>query len=1063
MPLAQIALRARNSKSGEAILQNAVRCLGEAGAALAAAFWLGRARERPSGLPDAVREKLAGLLDRGASFGGWVGLLREAVVAVGEDALARLLRRPDDLQPITDLSAVLEPVLRDDGPFQTDAAALRAKLAEARGGGVLQFLEFLVAFRNRVWGHGSVLPENVCLQLGPPFLEATAHVLLQEPLFDGHWLGRTGVWVLGGKTGHHWKRLMGTEGEFLPPDEPGLPPAETTDPRVLHFVKGTAAVSASFLVAQEEDLTGLWRFGFLSRIVGRRGPPDTVRTVQYLDYIGGRFQSDAAAHEAAEVVRSLGMAEVAVGATAPSVAPGEEERRFGDFVVEGELGQGMMGVVYRARQVSLDRTVALKVLPPALVNDPVAMGRFHRETAVLARCDHPNIVRILAYGVQEGRPWYAMEFVEGADLAQVYAVLRERKGKEGRLSARDLSEAASRGGRAVAAEPATGCGPEIAEAPGGPTVGREGSIYQAWARLFAQAADGLAEIHRRGVVHRDVKPANLMLNARGDRLVVMDLGLAKTAEQSRALTQRAGDAFVGSARYAAPEQIQARLVPMDHRADIYGLGMTLYEMVTLSPAYDCATVEELLEEKLVRQRDPAPPRERERRVPEDLDVIVRKATAREPGERYDTAEKLADDLRAFAEGRPISAQPPSRTYYLRMFYRRNRRLVGTAAAALLAVAATIVWAFVAVGAERDEAVAQRNRALQAEQSAERDRARAEDLTQFMLFDLRDRLQAVGRLELLESVARKALDYYMTVPKEHESPQARRKLAVALGNVGSVLQAQGDLPGALAAFRKALEIGERLAAADPSNTQWQRDLSVSHEMIGRVLQAQGDLPGALAAFRKTLEIIERLAAADPTNALWAADLAESCLDVAVVLTDMGGPADAPSALVERALNLLRPLRERGALSAEHGKLLSRGEALLAELRAAGANTVPALVIEATVTASAGHEHVQAGSACRFLVARRSGGPEGERCQAQVVCARWCIYGGASGGFLPCRFRSSPAANVAGKDTETTSVDGDGGLEIDTQQGVLRVWDDASGAAGEFRIEARITGVQAWHSE
>ena len=204
----------------------------------------------------------------------------------------------------------------------------------------------------------------------------------------------------------------------------------------------------------------------------------------------------------------------------------------------------------------------------------------------------------------------------------------------------------------------------------------------------------------------------------------MDLGLAKTAEQSRALTAHAGDAFVGTARYAAPEQIQARLVPMDFRADIYALGATLHEMVALAPMYDSTSVEDLLRRKLVEQRDPPSPREVDRRVPADLDTIVRKATAREPGERYASAADLANDLQAFADDRPIAARPPSRSYHLKMFYRRNRTLVHAGLVALLALAAVGTWGFLAVRAQRDRAVA-------AEKTADVNRGRAEDLADYM--------------------------------------------------------------------------------------------------------------------------------------------------------------------------------------------------------------------------------------------------------------------------------------------------------------------------------------------
>ena len=331
--------------------------------------------------------------------------------------------------------------------------------------------------------------------MGRPLLAAVAHVAVQASLLDGHWLGRTGISVLGEESGRHWKRLAGLDAEFLEPSDSGLPPADDADPRFLHFVRGSEVVSAAFLVAQEEDATGLSRFGFFQRLgKGRKGGVD------YVDYIGAPFRSDettAAAQEA--LADAAGPAGEAEGAPSPEAA---DERRFGDYVIEGELGRGAMGIVYRARQISLGRVVALKVLPPTLLGDPVAMGRFHREGMVLARCDHPNVVRVLAYGIEQGRPWYAMEQVDGSDLSQVFATLSGWKGS-GELSAGHISAAsASRGGRSGAADPASGepPGPEggaTRTQPAAPPAlaARGGSIYRAWARLFAQAAEGI-EIHR---------------------------------------------------------------------------------------------------------------------------------------------------------------------------------------------------------------------------------------------------------------------------------------------------------------------------------------------------------------------------------------------------------------------------------------------------------------------------------------------------------------------------------------------------------------------------------------
>ncbi|MBI4956020.1 MAG: protein kinase, partial [Myxococcales bacterium] len=458
MPLAQLARRARNAKTGAAVLQNAAHYLGEAGARLAAAYWLGRALATGSASA-AMQQQLGALLGRGGTFGGWVGLWRESASAVGGEPFQALTRACDASPALEALARALEA---DKEAFGDEGGALVAALKRGIKHGPLGFFDFLATFRNRVYGHGAMLPEAVARRLALPFLGATSHVLRLPALFDGAWLGRTAVDVLGADGRHYWKRLHGvSEAAVEPTDE--LPSADDPSPRCLYFVpdarrrarglgvEGDVApesgtlpqlpqpVSLSFLVVQDEDATGLSRFGFFQRALGRKGSERgerKARGIEYLDYLGGAFRDDTLADE---------LARLAPAALGDSGGPGEDpsasdeterpaagrrsERRFGDFVIEAELGRGAMGIVYRATQRALGRSVALKVLPPALLEDPIALGRFHREVQALGRCDHPNVVRVLASGIEEGRPWFAMELVEGADLSTVYATLVRWKGE----------------------------------------------------------------------------------------------------------------------------------------------------------------------------------------------------------------------------------------------------------------------------------------------------------------------------------------------------------------------------------------------------------------------------------------------------------------------------------------------------------------------------------------------------------------------------------------------------------------------------------------------------------
>jgi tetratricopeptide (TPR) repeat protein len=877
-PLAQLAQRARNSKSGAAMLQNTAHYLGEAAAALGAAFWFSRAVGGEGPIPAGLRAAAAAVaLGRGPSFGAWVGLLRESASAAGGESLAALLAPLPRGGTQDALAATLDPELSPDGPFGSAADGLRQALREARRGGALGFLDFLVAFRNRAFGHGGMLPEAVCLRVAPAFLQATAEVLAAAPLFDGHRLGRTGLSLLDESGAAHWRELHGLAPRRLPPDAPGWPPADGCAAGLLHFVGDAGAVPLAPLVIEEDDPTGLSTIGFFQRAAAGRkrgaGQAASARALEYLSYVGGPFRSTSALASFAALQERLGAAPEGPEDERRETEPAASgERRFGDFVLLDEIGRGAMGIVHRARQASLGRTVALKVLPPALVRDAAALGRFQREVSVLARCDHPNVVHVLAYGVEEGRPWYAMELVEGADMSQA----------------------------------------ELP--PGAPPR----SARREWALRFAEAAEGLAEVHRQGVIHRDVKPANLMLARDGRRLVLMDLGLA-TGGEGTALTREGGEGFVGSPMYAAPEQLLSGLLPIDHRADLYGLGATMIEWFTGAPPYRADSVDALLATRL--REDPPAPRRRDPTIPFDLDVILRKATAREPAERYASAADLAADLRAFAADRPIAARPPSRAYHLRMFYRRHKALVRVAAAAALLVTAVVAVAFAAVTAQRDRAVA-------AEADARRQRDRAEGLAGFVLFDITDRLRPLGRVDLLDAAARRALDYYDSVPAGGETDESARRRGVALVNIGEVLEAKGDLPKALEVFERALGIRERLAAALPDEGERLRERAEAIGAVARILTMQGNLPGALERIRERVAAAADLAARPGALPAWKREHAVALQQLGAALESSGDRDGAIEAL-RTSLDLLEAPASADDAPAEWRRDLSHGHQSLGD--------------------------------------------------------------------------------------------------------------------------------------
>jgi tetratricopeptide (TPR) repeat protein len=845
-PLAQIAQRGRNAHTGSAMCQTAAHHLAEAGAALAASYWFARHRDSGPGSA-AVSRALSAMLARGPSFGTWVGLLRESASAVGAGALASLAKPLSDRDAIDRLAAALVPKLGDTGPFGSKGASLKEPFARAQKGGALGFFDFLVAFRNAVYGHSWMLPEAESRALAVPFLEAVSALLIDPVLFEESWLAQPSSSFLASSR-PQWKRLSGLYVEFVDPIESGLPPPEGA---ALSFVAAARVLRAPFFVVAEEDATGLSKFGFLSRLI----KPGAVKEIEYLDYVSGPFRSSFAVEEAREL--SIETVE-----SEPEPPASSHERRLGDFIVDesSRLGSGAMGEVFRASQPSLCRDVALKLLPPTLSHDPVKMGRFNREVQALARCDHPNVVHVYAFGIEDSRPWFAMELIEGEDLS-----------------------------KRIAASPE-----------------RTSDFFVRTARLFAGASSGLAEIHRRGVIHRDIKPSNLMITASSDRLVIMDLGLAKTTDHSSAYTRSEGREFVGSVLYAAPEQIEANLLVMDHRADVYGLGATLYEFLTQKPLFE-GSVEQVLQQKL--RKEPKPPRAQDPRIPSDLEIVVLKAIARDPSARYATAEAMAEDLLAFAEGKPIAARRQSWTYHLRMFQAQNRGLVRMMAAAIASIAIVVTWAFIQISGERA--------------AADRHRRSAEGLMNFMLTDLRDKLEPIGKLALLDEVAKRTMGYYESIPTDDANAEAARLRSVALDNLGDVRLAQGDTTGAMEQYRaaeairirrpeardemaismdkigdaalaqgdtsqaleryqRALQIRDALAASSPENPKVQRGVHVSHTKIGNVLAKRGKTDEALEHYRSARAIMERLSARDSKDAKAQIDLARVRTKIAALL-------------------------------------------------------------------------------------------------------------------------------------------------------------------------------------
>ncbi len=390
-------------------------------------------------------------------------------------------------------------------------------------------------------------------------------------------------------------------------------------------------------------------------------------------------------------------------------------RQVGEYRILREIGRGGMGVVYEAEQTSLGRHVALKILPAHIANDGKALGRFQREARAAAKLHHTNIVPVFEVGQDGDVCYYAMQFIQGQSLDQVIEELRRLRAESaasqerpsGRAGLRECLEeqapavspitqallvggwqpgeaARSTGETTTAALPPVPDAAAPSEGSGSLAVlpdqmalsGVESHVrpyFRSAARIGQQVALALAYAHQRGVLHRDVKPSNLLLDEAGV-VWVADFGLAKTDDDGLTAT---GD-VIGTFRYMAPERFSGK---GDARSDVYALGLTLYEMLTLRPAFDTADRLALIAQ--VKSREPPRPRALDPRIPRELETIVLKATAKEPDRRYATAGAMAEDLRRFAADEPIRARRTGGLGRLRLWRRRNPALAALAACLLL--------------------------------------------------------------------------------------------------------------------------------------------------------------------------------------------------------------------------------------------------------------------------------------------------------------------------------------------------------------------------------------------
>ncbi|QEL13675.1 serine/threonine-protein kinase [Limnoglobus roseus] len=510
---------------------------------------------------------------------------------------------------------------------------------------------------------------------------------------------------------------------------------------------------------------------------------------------------------------------------APKEATERTPERLDEYRILREVGRGGMGVVYEAERTTDGRRVAVKTLPLATGWQPIDRERFRNEARAVGMLDHPNIVPILAVGCDRGIHYFVMPLIVGSSLAI--------------LGDPDHAPAASTVPYAAAGDPRPDAIPLPTPATELPKSSKE------IVRLIVQAAEALAHAHDRGIVHRDVKPANCLVDAHG-HLWVVDFGLARLSGATR-LT-RTG-AMVGTLQYMAPEQLDAGRGIVDQRTDLYSLGATLYELLTRRPLFAVQDRGQFV--AAILNEEPRPPRAINPMVPYDLETITLKLLAKEPSDRYPSAETLIADFKQFLAEKPIAARRPSRGQRMGRWMSRHRGLSLTAAAAVFGV--------LVLQGVNTVRLMNRESALLTEREVVRT-AVDEMYTAFA-----DRV--LSRTDGLEADQRdflvKARDQYTRLAAlEGANPGDQLAAARSWRRVGDIDQLLGDPVAAEKSYRESQAI---LTAFTSASTEVLREVAATANNLGNLYRVTGRTEAADESYATAAATLRTLSEAQPATA------------------------------------------------------------------------------------------------------------------------------------------------------------------------------------------------------
>ncbi|NRA95614.1 MAG: serine/threonine protein kinase, partial [Planctomycetes bacterium] len=420
---------------------------------------------------------------------------------------------------------------------------------------------------------------------------------------------------------------------------------------------------------------------------------------------------------------------------------------LGPYRLEEELGRGGQGIVYKATDTRIDRTVALKVLRGLGPGAEGLLVRFKREAAAASKADHPGVCAVYDVDVTGGIPYIAMRYIEGETLAKRIATTREVTAADTAPTVIALDEVDFEDD------------PDTSVDQGTTSSGSQTrSDVMRVVRLVEKVARALHAVHEAGVIHRDVKPGNVMITPQGEA-VVMDFGIARDEESDLQTLTRSGDLF-GTPSYMSPEQLTRQSIRVDRRTDVWSLGVMLYECVTLERPFEAPSREGLYQQILARE--PEDPRRLNPSVPRDLVTVIATALDKDRERRYQTAHDLAEDLRRIRSYEPIQAKPVGRLTRVVRWAQRNPAVAAALAVVLLSLSAGLfiaLWqkslandALVETETARVSAESEKSLADDAREEAETARTRAESEKSLADAAREEAVTARGRAVREKSVA-----------------------------------------------------------------------------------------------------------------------------------------------------------------------------------------------------------------------------------------------------------------------------------------------------------------------